>query len=97
MNNVNISKVYLLDVPLENDYKNTLYFSDKTTQQNYFAGKVKKTLERFSYLRKDNVITIRPATKGKSYPFKYISLNCSSIFSFLNKYLKSSRGCCIML
>ena len=23
------------------------------------------------YIRKDNVITIRPATKGKSYPFKY--------------------------
>lgn len=23
------------------------------------------------YIRKDNVITVRPATKGKSYPFKY--------------------------
>lgn len=23
------------------------------------------------YIRKDNVVTIRPATKGKSYPFKY--------------------------
>lgn len=53
-----ISKVRLLNVPLENDYKNTLYFSDKTSQQNYFAGKVKKTLENFSYLRKDNVISV---------------------------------------
>ena len=53
-----ISKVRLLNVPLENDYKNTLYFSDKTSQQNYFAGKVKKTLEDFSYIRKDNIISV---------------------------------------
>lgn len=53
-----ISKVRLLNVPLESDYKNTLYFSDKTTQQSYFAGKVKKTLEEFSYIRKDNIISV---------------------------------------
>ena len=35
----NITKLYLLDVPLENDYKNTLYFANATAQQTYFQSK----------------------------------------------------------
>ena len=30
----NISKVYLLNVPLEDDMKNTLYFANSTAQHN---------------------------------------------------------------
>lgn len=45
----NISKVYLLNTPLEDDMKNTLYFSNSTNQHNYFAGTIGKTYTNVSY------------------------------------------------
>ena len=54
----NITKVYLLSVPLENDYKNTLYFTSKDNQQSFFASKVEKSYTNFSYQRKDNFIRV---------------------------------------
>lgn len=45
----NISKVYLLSVPLEDDMKNTLYFSNATNQHNYFANNVGRTYTNVSY------------------------------------------------
>ena len=54
----NITKVYLLSVPLENDYKNTLYFTSKEKQQQYFESKIIKSYTNFSYQRKDNFIRV---------------------------------------
>ena len=54
----NITKVYLLSVPLEDDYKDTLYFANATAQHTYFAGQVVKSYTDFSYQRKDNVIRV---------------------------------------
>ena len=54
----NITKVYLLSVPLEDDYKDTLYFANATAQQTYFAGQVVKSYTDFTYQRKDNVIRV---------------------------------------
>lgn len=45
----NISKVYLLSVPLEDDMKNTLYFSNATNQHNYFANNIGRTYTNVSY------------------------------------------------
>lgn len=45
----NISQVYLLNVPLEDDMKNTLYFSNATSQHNYFANNIGKTYTNVSY------------------------------------------------
>lgn len=53
-----ISKVFLLNVPLENDYKNTLYFANASAQQTYFRSKVVRSFEDFSYQRKDERIRI---------------------------------------
>ena len=53
-----ITKVYLLDVPLENDYKNTLYFSSKANQQSYFQSNIVKSYTDFSYQRKEKLIRI---------------------------------------
>ena len=53
-----ITKVYLLDVPLENDYKNTLYFTSKANQQAYFQNNIVKSYTDFSYQRKDKLIRI---------------------------------------
>ena len=47
----NISKVYLLDTPLEDDLKNTLYFANASAQQTYMNGCIKKSYENVSYQR----------------------------------------------
>lgn len=45
----NISKVYLLNVPLEDDMKNTLYFNSANNQHSYFEANVGKTYTNVSY------------------------------------------------
>lgn len=67
----NISKVYLLSVPLENDYKNTLYFTSKDAQHSYFASKIVKSYEDFSYQRKDQKIRI-PEAYDTIYNCNYV-------------------------
>lgn len=68
MNNNPITKVYLLDVPLENDYKNTLYFANAGAQQTYFQSRIIDTYSYndFSYQRKDQIIRI-PEQYDKIY------------------------------
>ena len=58
MNKENISKVYLLSTPLDSNYKNTLYFASKESQQTYFQSVIKKSYTGFTYLRKDNLIYV---------------------------------------
>ena len=58
MANSIISKVYLLDTPLKNDYKDTFYFTSKSAQETYFQGRVKHTFNNVSYLRKEQVIKL---------------------------------------
>lgn len=48
----------LLSVPIESDYRSTLWFPDRTTQTNYFLGKTIKTFESFQYIKKDNTIVV---------------------------------------
>ena len=47
----NISKVYLLNTPLEDDMKNTLYFTNSTAQKSYMDNQVLKTYVNVSYQR----------------------------------------------
>ena len=73
-NNINpITKVYLLDVPLEKDYKNTLYFANETAQREYFQSKVigSYSYQDFTYQRKDNIIRI-PEQYDKIYNCNYV-------------------------
>ena len=58
MPNINITEVRLLAVPLENDYKHTLYFATKQEQINFFKSKTIRIFSNFSYQRKDNVIRV---------------------------------------
>lgn len=53
-----ITKVYLLNVPLESDYKNTLYFASASAQQSYFQSRIQKSYTDFSYQRKDHIIRV---------------------------------------
>ena len=45
----NISKVYLLNVPLEDDMRNTLYFANASAQHTYFQNNISKTYNNVSY------------------------------------------------
>ena len=54
----NITKVYLLNVPLERDYLHTLHFDSQTDQLNYFAGQIVKAYTDFSYQRKEKSIKV---------------------------------------
>jgi len=47
----NISKVYLLNTPLEDDMKNTLYFASASAQQSYMQNNVIKSYTNVSYQR----------------------------------------------
>lgn len=45
-------------VPLDNTYKNTIYFTTKSEQANYFLKRVKKTFSNYTYQRIDNFIRV---------------------------------------
>ena len=47
----NISKVYLLNTPLEDDMKNTLYFASSSAQKSYMDNNVLRTYTNVSYQR----------------------------------------------
>lgn len=68
-----ITKVYLLDVPLENDYKNTLYFANAQAQQTYFQSRIigSYSYNDFSYQRKDQIIRV-PAQYDSIYKCNYV-------------------------
>lgn len=53
-----ITKVYLLNTPLENDYKHTLYFNSREGQIEYFKSKIVHSFEDFSYQRKEGYIRV---------------------------------------
>ena len=63
----NITKVYLLNVPLENDYMHTLYFDSLEAQQSYFQSRIVKSFTEFSYQRKDGFIRSRSSYGFNSF------------------------------
>ena len=44
--------------PLDNTYRDTLYFTNKTTQSSYFLSLNKYTLNNYTYVRKENVLRV---------------------------------------
>ena len=97
MNNANISKVYLLDVPLENDYKNTLYFTSASSQQSYFQNNIVFSFTDFSYQRKDHFIRV-PKQYDEVYKCNYVMYQNSAysnkwFYAFITdiKYVDDGR------
>ena len=97
MNNVNISKVYLLDVPLESDYKNTLYFTSAQAQQTYFQNNIVFSFTDFSYQRKDHFIRV-PKQYDEVYQCNYVMYQNSAysnkwFYAFITdiKYVDDGR------
>nr|DAO26662.1 MAG TPA: Major tail protein [Caudoviricetes sp.] len=54
----NTTIVILKNVPLDNNYRNTIYFTNSANQNAYFAGKMKYRVDRNSYQRLQNTIKI---------------------------------------
>ena len=73
--------IYLCKTPLESDYKNQLTFNNLNAQQTYFNSTIQKTLAEYTYIRKDNSITV-------GEPIDTI-INCNYLFyrntGFTNK------------
>ena len=74
--------IYLCKVPLINDYKNQLTFSNLTSQLNYFNTRILKTFDNYTYIKKDNVIKVGENIDN--------IINCNYLFyrnnGFSNKY-----------
>lgn len=66
-----LTKVRLLAVPLENDYKHTYYFAHAEGQTAYFLSQPAMTVENCSYQRKDNVIRF-PALIDNIIMYNYV-------------------------
>jgi len=100
MNNENpITKVYLLDVPLESDYKNTFYFANASAQQSYFQSKIVASYNYsdFTYQRKDHIIRI-PTIYDNIYNCNYVMYQNSKysnkwFYAFITKmeYINDGR------
>lgn len=82
-----ISRVYLLNVPLENDYRHTWYFATPDNQRNYFASKVleKHKYTDFSYQRKEGFIRI-PAQYDDVLGCNYVMYQNTAYSSDPNKW-----------
>lgn len=95
---MNITEVRLLAVPLENDYKHTLYFTNLSSQLSYFAGKQVHTCDNFSYQRKDRVIRYpmdydELVTKGANYVMYRNNANTTKwYFAFITKMEYVNEG-----
>ena len=92
----NISKVYLLNTPLEDDMKNTLYFSSETSQHDYFVSTIGKSYLNVSYQSEtktfrcpDQIDTVRQYNyimwQNTAYSNKWF-------YAFIKKYTYVSDG-----
>lgn len=87
----NITNVRLLYVPLDNEYKHTLYFADKTAQYNYFSGvSVTKSFNDFSYQRKDSRLRVNlsfdEALKYNYVMYQNTAYNNKWFYAFITDY-----------
>lgn len=64
-------------VHLDPRYENSIFFTDETAQQEYFAGKVVKTFPAYSYLRKSWPIQVE-ATMEEAKTWSYLYFQNSS-------------------
>lgn len=84
---MNNTILYLLNVPLENDYKHTLYFQSESKQEEYFKTRISRKFFEFSYQRKDKPIRL-PTVDGEGLPSFYenlINSGCNYVM-YKNQY-----------
>ena len=92
---VDITVAYLVNVPLENDYKHTFYFNSRQEQESYFLSKVDNDNnyaihQLFSYVRKDDVMRI-PVPYDEAIKYNYVMYKNSAysskwFYAFITEY-----------
>ena len=95
----NITEVRLMNVPLENDYKHTIYFESKTAQESYFKGKSTNvsTFNNLSYQRKDGFIRIPKKFDDVCGKYNYVMYQNPAysnkwFYAFITKFEFKSDG-----
>ena len=68
----------LYDIPLDNTYKNTLYFESMTQQINFFLGKTKLNFTELSYQRIDDGVLRIDVNPGDVYNCNYMMFQNSN-------------------
>lgn len=90
----------LRGIPLDNTYKDTLYFKNfQEGQLTYFNSKVKHTFTEQSYQRVNREIMRLAVPADKCYDCNYMmfqntSYNGKWFFAFINKVEYKNNGCC---
>lgn len=79
----------LSNVPLDNSYRDTLYFTSVSQQTNYFVGKQKFTFNNLTPVKMQNKIRL-PITADKLYDCNYIMFQNSNFgvkwfYAFISK------------
>lgn len=72
MSDINITKVYLYNIPFDNGYSHTLYFNSESEQRNYFNSLSSRTFTDFSYQRKESVMRI-PLQFDDAIKYNYVA------------------------
>lgn len=80
-----MSRVNLLNIPLENDYKHTLYFANKTAQHSYFEGQAKRGFDDFTYQRQDSKMRL-PIPYEEAIKYNYVMYTNDSFPSPFSKW-----------
>ena len=65
------TRVHLLNVPLENNLKNTLWFANENSQSTYFLSKAVQSNVDFTYQRKDKTMVV-PYLVDNLYTCNYV-------------------------
>lgn len=58
-------------VPFTNDYTNTMWFANVTSQTSFFTGRARKYFSAFNYIKKDNTIVV-PEHIDNLYGLNYV-------------------------
>ena len=87
----NITNVKLLNVPLDNEYKHTLYFKSLTDQQSYFNSVTySKAFSDFSYQQKDSKLRVNlsfdEAQKYNYVMYQNVNYNNKWFYAFITGY-----------
>ena len=92
------TSIVLCKTQLENDYKNTFKFNNKTAQMNYFNSLNNKIVagEDYTYIKKDNIIKVnKPIDEIINYNYLYYTntgFTNKTYFCFINdmKYINEN-------
>lgn len=93
----NLTEVRLLRVPLENDYKDTFYWTNAGNQANWFQQQTIKTMSNCTYQRKEGYIRLDciydDISNANYVMYKNAAYNNKWFYAFITKLEYINDGC----